>query len=331
MKIFITGATGYIGQRLTARLLEDGHEVHALCRRPPEGSDFQHQGFHFHPGDLRDFDSVVKAMKGCEAVFHLAALAKVWMPNPAEFYQVNVMGTVHVLDAAVACGVGKVVFTSSAAIYGSSNGTPVNEGDIRRLNFFTDYESSKFIAEERIQSYVRKGLDVVIVHPTKVYGPGILSESNALSQIIRRYVEGEWHIIPGNGRMIGNFAFIDDVVNGHVMALEKGVAGEKYIIGGVNTSFNDFFSRLKNLSGKAYVTFHLPQSCMMLYAWQEELRAKMFGIEPKITRPWVKKYSHHLACSSDKAVRELGYKITPLDEGFGKTLTWISNELNVIY
>ena len=229
------------------------------------------------------------------------------------------------------CGVRKVVFTSSAAIYGASNGRPVKEDDIRKLNFFTDYESSKFIAEERIQAYVRQGLDVVIVHPTKVYGPGALTESNALSQIMRRYVEGEWHIIPGNGKMIGNFAFIDDVVNGHIMALEKGVAGEKYILGGVNASFNDFFSQLKNSSGKVYFTVHLPQTYMMLYALQEELTAKIFGGEPKITRPWVKKYGHHLACSSDKAVRELGYTITSLEEGFEKTLNWISNELNVIY
>jgi NAD+-dependent farnesol dehydrogenase len=327
MKVFITGATGYIGERLSARLLEQGHYVHALCRHQPKIPSFDHPQFHFFPGDIGNVNAISSAMQGCDVVFHLAAIAKVWTPDPVQFYDVNVTGTCHVLDAAIANQVQKVIFTSSAAVFGVSNGRALTEADVRRNSFFTDYETSKFIAEERIQHYVRKGLNTVIVHPTKVYGPGIWTESNAVSQMIRLYIEGHWHIIPGNGKMVGNFSFIDDVVDGHLLALQKGRPGEKYILGGVNVSFNEFFELLRATSGKRFATVHIPYPLMMLYGWQEEWISKLLRREPKITRPWIRKYNHNLALSSEKAERELGYHITPLEVGLRKTLDWLLKKI----
>ena len=323
MKVFVTGASGYIGQRLVARLLEVGNEVHALCRQKPEFPSFQHEGFHYYLGDLLDKPTVTKAMEGCENVYHLAGLAKVWSKEPNAFYDINVSGTRHVLDAALINEVRKVVFTSSGATYGISNGVPLTEENVRTNSFFTEYESSKFFAEECVLHYATKGLDVVIVHPTKVYGPGLWTESNAMSQMIKSYIEGEWHIIPGNGKTIGNFCFIEDVVIGHFLAMEKGRAGEKYILGGTNASFNEFFSLLKKVSNKNCLTIHIPFQLMMMYGWQEEWIAGTLGRSPKITRPWVRKISHDQALSSEKAVSELGYKITPLEEGLMKTLEWL--------
>lgn len=326
MKIFLTGATGYIGQRLAEKLLEKGDEVHVLCRRRPEHSAFQGPRFHFYEGDLENTNAINEAMSGCDAVFHVAAIAKVWMKDPATYYDVNVIGTINVLKAALVNNVKKVIFTSSAAVYGASYGVPLTEDNVRMNSFFTDYEASKFIAEERVQHYVRKGLDVVIVHPTKVYGPGIWTESNAVSQLIKRYTEGKWHIIPGNGKMIGNFSYIDDVVNGHIQALHKGVAGEKYILGGVNLSFNELFALIKKISGKNYLTMHVPYPLMMLYGWQEEFVPRLFGKEPKITRQWIKKYNYDLALSSEKAHRELNYSVTPIELGLEKTVDWIERQ-----
>jgi farnesol dehydrogenase len=328
MKIFLTGATGYIGQRLAEKLLEAGHEVNALCRKKPLYASFQTPRFHFFSGDLENVDAINEAMKGCEAVFHVAAIAKVWMKNPATYYEVNVKGTINVLEAALINNITKVVFTSSAAIYGVSDDEPLTEEHIRMRAFFTDYEASKFIAEEKIQHYVRKGLDVVIVHPTKVYGPGIWTESNAVSQLMRSYIKGKWRIIPGDGKMIGNFSYIDDVVNGHILAMHKGRAGEKYILGGVNMSFNEFFSLMKKISGKNYLTVHISYTLMMLFGWKEEFIHRIFGKEPKITRQWIKKYNYDLALSSEKAARELNYSITPIDEGLKKTLVWLSDSAN---
>jgi nucleoside-diphosphate-sugar epimerase len=269
---------------------------------------------------------VQQAMEGCDIAFHLAAIAKVWTPDPHTFYDVNVSGTINILDAALSLKVKKLVFTSSAAIYGASNGRLLNEQDVRKVPFFTDYETSKFIAEERVLHFVRRGLDAVIVHPTKVYGPGIDTESNAISRIIKSYIEGKWHVIPGSGDIIGNFAYIDDVVNGHLLAAEKGKAGEKYILGGVNVSFNEFFSILKKTSGKNYFTLRVPYTLMIVYAWQQEIANRIFGTDPRVTRSWIRKYNHNLALSSDKAVRELGYKVTPLDAGIANTLAWLGQQ-----
>ena len=331
MKIFITGATGYIGQRLTARLLEEGQEVHALCRQKPEFPSFQHEGFHLHAGDLLDIDAITMAMKGCEVVFHLAGMAKVWAKQPRAFYDVHVTGTQNVFEAALINGIRKVVFTSSGATFGVSNGSPITEESVRTHPFFTEYESSKFIAEECAHHYVRKGLDVVIVHPTKVYGPGLWTESNAVSQMIKSFIEGDWHVIPGNGKMIGNFSFIEDIVNGHCLAMERGRPGEKYILGGMNVSFNDFFAKLKIISNKNFLTIHVPYQLMMLYGWQEEWMALALGREPKITCPWIRKYNHNQALSSDKAARELGYLITSLEVGLIKTLEWVQSDRHLYF
>lgn len=331
MKVFMTGATGYIGQRLASRLLQDGHEVHALLRHDPEYSTFKTEAFHAHHGDIKNYDSVVKAMDGCEVVFHLAALARVWSKDADDFYDINVVGTDHVMQGALACGIRKVVFTSSAAVYGSTSEAPVAEERFGQQKFFTDYECSKFLAEEKIQHYVRKGLNVVIVHPTKVFGPGIWTESNAVSRIIKEYVEGQWHFIPGSGKMVANFSFIDDVVQGHILAMQKGKSGEKYILGGENLSFNDFFRRLKIASRKYFLTIRVPYVFMMLYAWQEEIFAWLFSVQPKITRAWIKKYNQSLSLSSEKARRELGYTITPFDSGLTKTLDWLESKMHIYF
>lgn len=331
MKIFITGATGYIGQRLASRLLKDGHEVHALLRHEPEFTTFNTEAFHYHQGDIKNYESVQKAMMGCEVVFHLAALAKVWSKDAGDFYDVNVAGTDHVMQAALTCKVKKVVFTSSAAIYGSTSEEPVTEDRSRHDKFFTDYECSKFLAEEKIQHYVRKGLNVVIVHPTKVFGPGIWTESNAVSRIIKEYVEGQWHFIPGSGKMVANFSFIDDVVEGHILAMEKGITGEKYILGGENLCFNDFFKKLKLASQKYFLTIRVPYIFMMFYAWQEEIFAWLFSSQPKVTRAWIKKYNQSLSLSSEKARRELGYTITPFDSGLSQTLRWLDSKMHIYY
>lgn len=327
MNILITGYTGYIGQPLTRLLLEQGHTVTALCRQIPD--EDLHEKLRLVQGDITDSADLKIAMENCDAVFHLAAMAKTWAKDASQFYRHNVEATRLLFDTALALGVKKVVFTSTGAVYGASDGRPLNENDTRRNAFFTDYETSKFIAEEQAAHYVRKGLSVIIVQPTKVYGPGRWTESNAVSFMIRRFIEGEWHMLPRNGQMIGNFSFIDDVVRGHQLALENGKAGEKYILGGVNVSFRDFFAQLKHLSGKHYTTFPIPFWMMMAYGWHEEIGAKWFGHEPRITRPWIRKYNADLALSSEKAVNDLGYSITPLPAGLRKTLDWLENNFHI--
>jgi nucleoside-diphosphate-sugar epimerase len=328
-KVFITGATGYIGWELTKRLLSSNCIVHAYCRSDPDPDRFNHPNLKIFKGDLLDLPAIERAMTGCEEAFHLAAYARVWAKHPETFFHVNVLGTVNILNAAQHTGVRKVVFTSTGGTFGASNGKPITEAQARTMDFFTEYESSKFIAEEQVQHFVRKGLDVSIVHPVRVYGPGIMTESNALTMMIKAYVEGNWHIIPGTGEAIGCFSFISDVVNGHLLAMENGKPGEKYILGGVNASFNEFFGLLKDITGKGFFMVRLPMPVMLLYGYKEELLARWFNVEPQITRKWIRKYNYNMSCSSEKAISELGYSITPLEKGVYKTLSWLEDEHRV--
>jgi NAD+-dependent farnesol dehydrogenase len=323
MKIFITGATGYIGQKIMERLLDRGDEVHALCRNIPDLDVFSHKNLKVFQGDILDRDRVKKAMLGCTQVYHVAGYARVWAKSAKTYFNINVAGTVNILQAALEQHVEKVVFTSTGGTYGVSNGKPINEDMIRVIDFFNEYESSKFMAEEKVQQFVNKGLPVVTVNPVRVYGPGLLVESNPLSIMIKSYLTGNWHVIPGNGEAIGSFSYIDDVVEGHLLAMEKGKPGEKYILGGENADFNTFFSKIKKISERDYFLVKIPLPIMMLFGWKEEVAAKLFGATPVITRKWIRKYHHDMACSSKKAITELGYTITPLEEGLTRTIEWL--------
>ena len=325
MKILITGATGYVGSKLALRLADEGHTVHALCRSKSKALSLEHKNIKLFEGNILNKKSIEDAMKSCEQVYHLAVYGSVWAKNPQTYFDVNIQGTINVLNTAFVSGVRKIVYTSTAGTYGPSTGSLTTEKSIRTIDFFTEYESSKFIAEEKVQHYVRKGLNVVIVNPSRVYGPGLLNESNSVTKLIRLYIEGRWHLIPGNGETIGNYVFIDDVVNGHILAMSKGQTGEKYILGGENVSYNEFFDTLTKVSGKKYRLYKTPLFLMLGFAKLQELLAGSFNRPPLITPKWVKRYLYDWALSSQKAQRELGYEITPLEKGMAQTIKWLND------
>ncbi len=324
MKIFITGATGFIGSKLALQLANQGHKVHAIYRSQVKTEVIKHPNILTYKGDLYDAQSIETAMDGCKFVFHVAAYAKTWAKQRDTFYQYNVVGTQNVLDCAVKLGVQKVVVTSTAGVFSPSNQSPVAEDTPRTIPFFNDYESSKAQAEEMIKGYVKKGLYVVIVNPPRVYGPGILSDSNAVTKMIMLYAKGKFRILPGDGKSIGNYVFVDDVVNGHILAMEKGRNGERYILGGENHSYSDFFQVESQIIGKKYFQFKLPISVMLFISGAMTLAARWFGITPLITPNWVRKYLYNWELTSQKAIDELGYTITPLSEGISKTIEWMN-------
>jgi nucleoside-diphosphate-sugar epimerase len=150
-----------------------------------------------------------------------------------------------------------------------------------------------------------------------------MNKSNSVTILINRYISGKWRIVPGNGEAIGNYVFIDDVVNGHIQAMKSGISAEKYILGGVNVSFNQFFNTLRSVSGKNLRLFHLPFSVMMAASEFELFIAETFGKKPLITPPWVKRYMQNRPISSNKAIAQLNYHITSLEEGMQKTIEWL--------
>jgi len=328
MNCFLTGATGFIGTGLAERLSAEGHSVRCLVRSPDTFRILSRlPGLSPVLGDLDNISALEEGLGGCDTVFHLAAYAKPWSKDKSLPRRVNVTGTENMLMASLKQGVRRFVFTSSAAVIGPSPGVvPIGEDYPRSVPFFNEYEETKAEAEELVRSYNRDGLETLIVNPTRVYGPGTLSESNSVTKMIKLYCLGKWHIIPGDGKCIGNYVLVDDVVNGHILAALMGHPGQRYALGGDNLTFDQFFETLTEVTGKRPWLLHLPVRLMITVAKTMEWQASVTGIPPLITAPWVKKYLTHWSLSSDKAIRELGYGLTPFREGVKITLEWLKKE-----
>ncbi len=327
MKILITGSTGFIGGALVKRLAKEGHTLHLLVRSTAKAAGLNLPGVRIFEGDVTDAASVRRAMQGCTHVFHLAAYAKPVADDPGVFYDVNVTGTRNILEAALSGGIQRVVFTSTAGTFGVT-GTEDDavEQSPRPEQFDTDYARTKKQAEDLCKDYRSRGLDVVIVYPSRVYGPGLMSESNAVTKILRLFDKGRWRIIPGNGQTLGNYVYVEDVAEGHILAMFKGKNGDDYILGGENVSFNDFFDVMKQVSGKRRMLVRIPYPLLWFAAFLMNTFGKLFRTSSPITPGWVKRYLQHRRLSSRKAVEELGYSITPLHEGFSSTLGWIRQQ-----
>ena len=323
MKCFITGGTGFIGNRLTEALSEKGFELNILVRNR-SAIENKFQNAKIFEGDLFDTEVLDQAISGCESIFHMAAYANIWSKDKTLAYRTNVVGTKNILDLAVKHNVKRVVFTSSAAtLPPNEKGELVDETFPIPKKYLTEYETTKQQAEQLCIEYNKKGLNVVIVNPSRVYGPGFLNKSNSLTIMIRNYINGKWRIIPGNGSQTGNYVFIDDVISGHILALEKGKSGEKYILGGSNITYNDFFDLLAKVSGKKFKMFHLPLFLMIIVAKFELFMADNFGKKPLITPPWVKRFQQNRPLSSEKAKKEIQYSPTPLEIGIKNTINWL--------
>lgn len=258
-----------------------------------------------------------------QQVYHLAAYARLWAKDPSVFHRFNVKGTENILEAAKSAGVSKVVYTSTAGVIGPSKDKPMTESDPRITGFFNLYEQTKSEAETIAKEYANQGLDVCILNPSRIYGPGFDTGSNPVTKIVELYLKGKWKVIPGSGNDIGSYPFIDDVVDGHIKAMEKGRSGERYIFGGTNVTFNELIAAIKKYSGIEKKLRHIPFSVLNVLSHAMLWNAKITGKYPMMTPDWVAKYKYHWALDSSKAVNQLGYHIRPLEEGIKETVAWV--------
>lgn len=326
MNILVTGATGYVGHALALRLAETGHQVHILVRDTSSRFIPCHNNIRIFKGDITDRPSVIAAAKNCRQVYHVAGMVKLWTRDRSQFAKVNVEGTRNVLVAATKGDVEKLVFTSSCAVLGPSLRVPVSENDPRITSFDNDYEFTKKIAEDLVNKYYhKKGLATSIVALSKVYGPGIETQSISVNRLIGNHILGKLNFSPKPDTYEANYCFINDVVNGHILAMEKGNSGEKYILGGENVSYNTFFKKLHEVYPSKSKTFAAPKSLVRVLAGIQWLSTALTGQDPSVTL----KGLNHIYCnkifSSDKAVRELGYQITPLSEGLRQTIRFLKD------
>ncbi len=328
MKILVTGATGYFGHMLALTLAKKGNIVHALVRNPQSPLLPQHENIIAFKGDITDKNSIRPAIKDCKEVYHSAALVKLYSKDPSAFFKINVEGTHNVLSVSLEEGIKKLVFTSSGGVMGASLKEPLTEKDPRITAFDNDYELTKYIGENIIKEYSAKGLFAVTVYLTKIFGPGIETHPFSINTMIKKFIRNKISFYPSPDHYISNYVFIEDAVNGHILAMEKGLGNERYIIGGENRSFKDFFRVLREQAGMKGKLFPLSKLLISSLGLWNILQAKLSGKEPFVTSKSINHIYCNKALSSEKAIRQLGYKITPFEEAIRKTIFFLEQKSN---
>jgi len=326
MKILITGATGYIGYKLAMEAARRNYTVHILVRDLRSPLLPTHPNIIKFKGDITDKASVMAAMANCDKVIHAAAIAKLSAKDNTIFYSVNVEGTRNMLDAALALGVKKFVFTSSGAVIGPSGKYPMSENDPRIAAFENDYEISKHWAEELVKEYCRRGLFAIIVVAPRVYGPGHECNGNTMNVLLKNILSLRLAFVPSYDNVVANYAFVDDVVTGHFLAMDKGLGGEKYILGGENLSYRSFFQLIKQNTGKKIGLIRIPKLLLKIFSFFYMSVCALVGKETHISPKIVDRLAQDRALSSDKAIRQLGYSITPFSIGIHKTILHLKNK-----
>jgi nucleoside-diphosphate-sugar epimerase len=327
MKVLVTGATGYVGHNLALTLAKQGNVVNILVRNPRSVFIPKHRHIHVFTGDITEKQSILPAMIGCERVYHTAALVRLYASKPSSFFDINVEGTRHVLDVALDTGVEKFIFTSTCGVIGPSLNKPMSETDPRIAGFSNDYDLSKFLAERIVTDYASLGLFTVIASVAKVYGPGVETHPLSVNSIIRQFIKGKITFCPSPGGLISNYVFIDDLVKGHIQAIENGKSGEKYILGGENLSYANFFQILRNVSGIKGTLLPISKNLAMLYGGLHFAQAKLQRKEPFFTAKGVNQIFCNKSFDCSKAMQELGYSITPFASAVEQTIHFFKNKM----
>ncbi|HEX9828241.1 MAG TPA: NAD-dependent epimerase/dehydratase family protein [Flavobacteriaceae bacterium] len=325
MNVFLTGATGYVGHQLALKLASENFVVHALVRNINSNRIPKHKSIIVFEGNLCDSESILKAMEGCAYVFHTAAYTNLKCKSIANFYNGNVVGTENVLKAALHHQIKKVIYTSTLSVFGPSfKEVPITETQPRLTSYFNDYELTKSMSEEVVLDYVKKGLDCVVLNLSQVYGPGLNTYSNGVNKLILKIAKNDVLLVPSRLNVISNYVFIDDVVNAHLLALQSGKSGEKYIIGGENISYQQLFNKIRTLTKSNIrilrINYALVKRGIMMISNLNTLFRFGFALTPKV----LDSLFTHRSASSFKAESQLDYKITPFPIGLSRTIKSLS-------
>jgi NAD+-dependent farnesol dehydrogenase len=319
--ILLTGATGYLGSQIAAEMARRGAPFRVLVRDPSRlGFDPIAAKCEVVQGDIRDVVAVRGALRGARQVIHTAALVKMWVRDARDFRRVNVEALKNLLAAATEAGVERVVYTSSFIALGPSADAEAGEGLVNRGPFSNEYEETKAQALAWLREEGFRRFPVVAMMPGVIYGPGPKTEGNLVGGMVEQYLAGKFPGLLGDGHQRWSFAYNADVVAAHLVALEKGRPGEEYVLAGDNRSLNELFKMIGELSGVRRPVRHLPFVAGKMVGALEVARARCFGHAPQLTPGVVEIFKHDWIYSSAKAARELGYRVTPLEEGLRKTL-----------
>jgi dihydroflavonol-4-reductase len=321
MKTLVTGGTGFVGANVVRLLLQRGIEVRALVRARSDTRNLDSLDVELVAGDLRDRVSLEAALEGCDTVYHVAAMYALWTSDPQQIYDSNVTGTVNLLEASAAAGVQKIVYTSSVATIGlPKDGTPgTEEVALQPKEVVSDYKRSKYLAEQEVLEYARRGLPVVIVNPSFPVGPWDVKPTPS-GQTIVNFLRGK---IPAYVNTGLNVVDVEDVALGHLLAAEKGRIGERYILGHTNLTLPAMFQLLEQVSGVRAPSIRIPYSLAYLSACVSEFVANtVTHTPPFVTLAGVKLSRKRMFFDASKAVRELGFPQTSASEALRKAVEW---------
>lgn len=316
---FVTGATGFVGSAVARNLIAHGHQLKLLVRANSNRQNVHGLEAELVEGDLANPTSFADALQGCRYLFHVAADYRLWVPDPNRMMYINVEGTRQLMLAAMEAGIEKIVYCSSVAALGLLGDGSVADETTPVHHIIGAYKQSKYQAEQVVLELVKnKKLPAVIVNPSTPIGPGDIKPTPT-GKMILDCASGKMPAYVDTGL---NIVHVDDVANGHRLALEKGRIGEKYILGGENMLLRELFSIVAEIAGVKPPLIRLNQKVLWPVAVISEWLARTFNIEPRVTREMLMMSYKKMFFSPAKAERELGYTFRPAKEALKDSLLW---------
>lgn len=319
-RVLVTGATGFVGSAVLRRLGGRGLDLVALARPSSPRTNLGGQDCRLALGDMTDPESMGVAMAGVRWLFHVAADYRLWARDPGDIMRANLVGARAVMQAAQAAGVEKIVYTSSVATLRTGDAShpadetaPLAEGEGVGV-----YKQSKVAAERLIERMIAEGLPAVIVMPSTPIGPRDIKPTPT-GRIVIEAASGRIPAFVDTGL---NLVHVDDVATGHILAMEAGVIGERYILGGQDASLRRLLSEIAALTGRKAPTVNLPRAPLYPLAFAAEAVARITGREPFVTRDALDMAAHHMFFTSAKAESALGYSARPYREALIDALAW---------
>jgi dihydroflavonol-4-reductase len=322
MTILVTGATGFVGAAVLRRLVAAGHECRALARKGSDRRNLADVACTVVEGDLGRPETLAPALAGCEALFHVAADYRIFVPDPAAMDRVNVDGTVALIRAALAAGVRRIVYTSSVATLRLDPGRPADEDSVATVDdMIGAYKRSKFRAEQAVLRLVRdENAPVVIVQPSTPIGPRDVKPTPT-GRLIVEAARGRIPAFVDTGL---NVVHVDDVAEGHLLAFTQGAIGRRYILGGENLALRDILAIVARLTGRRAPRLRLAPGPLMPLAFIAESWARLTGgREPMLTRDGLRMSRKSMFFSSARAEHELGYAHRPAEAAIADAIAWL--------
>lgn len=323
-RVLVTGATGFVGASVARALHAAGYRVRALIRGAAREKALRDAGYEVAVADLANPRTLPGALEGCSFLAHVAADYRLFVPDPGPLYRVNVEGTLALMRAAATAGVKRAVYTSSVATLGHrDDGEPADETARARLeDMVGHYKRSKFLAEEAVKKFAsEQGFPITIVNPSTPLGPGDVKPTPT-GRMVLEAARGRMPAYLDTGL---NIVHVDDVGEGHRLALERGASGERYILGGENLSLQAIFTHIARLTGHRPPRIRLAPAPLMPIARLAEAWAQITRTTPRLTRDELEMAREPMYYSSARAERQLGYTHRPATAAFRDALEWFAS------